>query len=165
MDDGLVPFKFTMASVDAYDQAVAGLDHLITQANQYPRNASAQFNLTNAIAAVKALYQVTHAYKGTTTAYTAATFASQAPEFNWMFDAACPTAAANCVSVLVFAVSSAGDAQGSRWPSTVPKPTPAGMRSSSSRHRRPRHSKSQRSPAPAPTTGSSRESRRPGASR
>jgi type IV pilus assembly protein PilA len=79
----------------------------------------AQSNLTNAITEAKALYQVTQAYTGSAAAYTSGNFTSQAPEFNWQMNnvtpglgVACPTTTTNCVSVLVFAVSSAGDAQG-----------------------------------------------------
>jgi type IV pilus assembly protein PilA len=73
---------------------------------------AAQSNLTNAVTEAKALYQVTQAYTGSAAAYTSGNFTSQAPEFNWQLGAACPTTTANCVSVLVYAVSSAGDAQG-----------------------------------------------------
>jgi hypothetical protein len=79
---------------------------------------SAQSNLTNAVTESKALYQVTAAYTGSAAPYTASNFSSQAPEFNWKMGAtpgtglACPTTTTNCVSVLVFNVSSSGDGQG-----------------------------------------------------
>jgi type IV pilus assembly protein PilA len=79
---------------------------------------AAQSNLTNAVTEAKALYQVTQAYTGSAAAYTSGNFTSQAPEFNWKMGAtpglglACPTTTTNCVSVLVFNVSSSGDAQG-----------------------------------------------------
>jgi prepilin-type N-terminal cleavage/methylation domain-containing protein len=80
--------------------------------NNTAGDRAAQSNLTNAITEAKALYQVTQAYTGSAAAYTSGNFTSQAPEFNWQLGAACPTTTTNCVSVLVFAVSSAGDAQG-----------------------------------------------------
>ncbi len=76
---------------------------------------AAQSNLTNAITEAKALYQVTQAYSGSAGAYTTGNFTSQAPEFDWVgvtTATACPTTTANCVSVLVFGVSAANDAQG-----------------------------------------------------
>ncbi len=76
---------------------------------------AAQSNLTNAITEAKALYQVTQAYTGSTAPYTTGSFTSQAPEFDWLgvtAATACPTTTAICVSVLVFSVSSSGDAQG-----------------------------------------------------
>jgi type IV pilus assembly protein PilA len=79
---------------------------------------AAQSNLTNAITEAKALYQVTQAYTGSTSYYTSGNFTSQAPEFNWTTGASagvgapCATTTTNCVSVLVFAVSSSNDAQG-----------------------------------------------------
>jgi type IV pilus assembly protein PilA len=72
---------------------------------------AAQSNLTNAVTEAKALYQVNQSYSGTTGAYSTAAFTSQAPEFNWT-TGACSASAVNCVSELVFNVSTSGDGQG-----------------------------------------------------
>src|SRR6202041_2153435 len=72
---------------------------------------AAQSNLTNAITEAKALYQINQSYSGTTGAYTAAQFQSQAPEFTWT-TAACTSSNGNCVSFAVFNVNQNGDGQG-----------------------------------------------------
>jgi prepilin-type N-terminal cleavage/methylation domain-containing protein len=73
---------------------------------------ASQSNLTNALTEAKVLYQVNQVYTGTAAAFTAGNFSSQAPEFNWQLNTACLPTTANCVSVQVFGVSSATDAQG-----------------------------------------------------
>lgn len=73
---------------------------------------SAQSNLTNALTESKALYEVNQAYTGTSGAYTQAAFQSQAPEFTWTQSGTCGSSSGNCVSFVVFNVSTTNDAQG-----------------------------------------------------
>jgi type IV pilus assembly protein PilA len=73
---------------------------------------AAQSNLTNAVHESAALFQVNDAFSGPSGAYTSGSFTSQAPEFDWMIGAACPTTQANCVSAQVFNVATANDTQG-----------------------------------------------------
>jgi prepilin-type N-terminal cleavage/methylation domain-containing protein len=77
---------------------------------------AAQSNLTNALTEAKALYEVNQAYTGTNSAYTQAQFQSQAPEFTWTQSTStsgtCGSSNGNCVSFVVFNVSTTNDAQG-----------------------------------------------------
>lgn len=74
---------------------------------------AAQSNLTNALTEGKTLYGITGAYADSTgTAYSGSDFASQAPEFQWNYNSACPSSIGNCVSALIFNVASATDSEG-----------------------------------------------------
>jgi prepilin-type N-terminal cleavage/methylation domain-containing protein len=79
-------------------------------------NGGAQANLANALIEGKALHDVTGAYANASgTAYGSTKFNSQAPEFQWNYNSACPTTVGNCISALVFSVASTtgtGDNQG-----------------------------------------------------
>jgi prepilin-type N-terminal cleavage/methylation domain-containing protein len=72
---------------------------------------SSQSNLSNALTEGKTLYEVNGAFANSgATAYTSASFTSQAPEFQWnvgtlTVPAPCPTSVNNCVSALVFNVN------------------------------------------------------------
>jgi prepilin-type N-terminal cleavage/methylation domain-containing protein len=72
---------------------------------------AAQSNLSNALTESATLYNSSSnpIYSNNGAAYT-----SQAPEFNWQYNAQCATTVANCVSVLAFNVTSptGGDLQG-----------------------------------------------------
>jgi type IV pilus assembly protein PilA len=78
---------------------------------------AAQSNLTNALTEAKALYQVNQSYTNSTGGgYTSGQFSSQAPEFTWTQSTStsgtCGSSNGNCVSFVVFNVSSANDGQG-----------------------------------------------------
>ncbi len=73
----------------------------------------AQSNLTNALTEAKALYEVTQGYSANGNAYTQAQFQSQAPEFTWTLSpSTCGSSSGNCVSFVVFSVSTTNDGQG-----------------------------------------------------
>jgi Domain of unknown function (DUF4190) len=75
-------------------------------------NATAQSNLTNAVAAGTALYQVDMAFESEGQPYGASDFSDRARQFTWNLGTACPTTVANCVSAQIFDVGATGDAQG-----------------------------------------------------
>ena len=82
---------------------------LTTSAN----DRAAQATLTNALNEGKSLYGVDGSYANQSgTAYGQSDFASQAPEYHWAYNTACPTTESNCVSALIFDVGSTGDSEG-----------------------------------------------------